>query len=390
MSANPNDTSKLRFYAPMLHIDLDDLNPDQYYLLGFYRKWIGLHGEPCKLSLKAIGTIIKWDERKVRRVRNELILKNVIRVKTDIGRPTYVFLIDRRKENNERYQDQPLQKNDTSQSDVGDGYQKSVGDSPQKSVGVQAETQAEEEYKEEERINTYAAGAATGDHVDDPDNMVSVDTQPGSINDGALVETHEETPTPIAPAPPPSVIKVNKHNTTEIRPRDPLFDSIACLQFGIADTSKMPTDKRGRASIGALVGKIKKVIVDQYMAMKRVTALTPDEFEYLAAQHGKFMVWWQTVKYPPKPGYKPLELRSADKFDVYWNEFRDYVRAQSAIAKQQRKQHDPDCRKCGGYGTVYYMAPRHDPTNTRMRKLGEQVPAGWYETSEDCDCEVTS
>lgn len=304
MSANPNDTSKLRYFAPMLHIDLDDLNPDQYYLLGFYRKWIGLYGEPCKLSLKETGKAIDWEERKVRRVRNELITAKVIWTKTDLGRSTYVYLVDRRKENNERYE--PLQKNDTTPNRAGEGYPKSVGESPQKSVGVQAvplkEIEKEEKNKTDVSNDTSPAGAKTG--IGQPQDMVSQDhfiQRDNMVVDESTIEENTRPSTPSSAAPPSP---------------DPLFASVARLQFGIENTALMLRGGKKR------VQDIVDVIEEDQKLRSNVTALSPNERLGLAGMHAKFWIWFTKVKYPPRDGEQERQLKSPDKVAEYWQEYR--------------------------------------------------------------------
>lgn len=131
---------------------------------------------------------------------------------------------------------------------------------------------------------------------------------------------HEEPPTSSAP-PPPAVRKVNAHQTTVITPRDPIFDSVAKLQFGIDDTSAMPK------GFGARIGRIVKVIVDAYKQRHNVTALSPNEREGLAGVHAKFWTWYTTVKYPSKGNEPPPQLRDAGKFAEYWLEYRTYRNA---------------------------------------------------------------
>lgn len=138
--------------------------------------------------------------------------------------------------------------------------------------------------------------------------------------------------------PSPNRVTVNANNTTIIKPHDPIFDSVAKLQFGIADTSDMPmtTTKTGkrRSVFGARIQAIVNVIVDQYKLRNNVTALTTQEREGLAAIHGKFWTWYTEVKYPARNGETLSQLRDDEKFAEYWIEYRAYRNAPKAEPPQ--------------------------------------------------------
>lgn len=143
------------------------------------------------------------------------------------------------------------------------------------------------------------------------------------VGDRVLEETHEEHPTPVALPPSPAVVVVKATGRTVVKPRNPLFDSIAWLQFGVAAGEDVPSGTAGRVS------KIEKIIVDGYKKRQNVTALSPHEREGLAGIHSKFWTWYTTVRYPPKNGQQ-IELRSSSTFEGYWDEYRRYVAAQTA------------------------------------------------------------
>ena len=139
---------------------------------------------------------------------------------------------------------------------------------------------------------------------------------------GVLVEAPEGSPSKVPAKVSPSVVTVNRHDTTVIMPRDPIFDSIARLQFDVPEGETVPKATAGR------VAKLVKVVVDAYKERSNVTALSPHERDGLARIHAKFWTWYTTVKYPQSGG-KKIELRSHTTFDLYWHEYRRYVAAQT-------------------------------------------------------------
>lgn len=86
-------------------IDLDDLTADEFYLMGFYRKWVNLYNSPCELSIKDTGLAIRWEEQKTRRIRLSLAAKGLIQLDDQPGRPCIVTIVDRSAENERRYID---------------------------------------------------------------------------------------------------------------------------------------------------------------------------------------------------------------------------------------------------------------------------------------------
>jgi len=139
MTANPNITpvnEKSKYWSKLLHIDHDDLDADQYYLLGYYRKMIGWSGgEPWVETIKETAAGVKWDEKKTRRVRAELALNGIIRVEPANGRANPVSVVDRCQQNNEIYASKPLPKMGSTQKRYGS---KTVGQIGRNRGGVQA------------------------------------------------------------------------------------------------------------------------------------------------------------------------------------------------------------------------------------------------------------
>lgn len=68
-----------KYFAPMLHIDDDDLDPYQYRLLGHYRRVCGVNGD-CTESIRKTADKTRMSTGKVSTVRRELVKLGRIRV----------------------------------------------------------------------------------------------------------------------------------------------------------------------------------------------------------------------------------------------------------------------------------------------------------------------
>lgn len=145
----------------------------------------------------------------------------------------------------------------------------------------------------------------------------------------------KEEPEPPHLGSPPPLPKKDKL-------RDPLFDSIAKLQFGVQDVTQMPTitNKKGQTKslYGGRIGAIEAVIVQGYKQRRQIEKMTPDDYVILAGHHANFWKWYTTVKYPVKGNEKPSELRDNQKFAEYWEEYRGVVTAQ--LPKREHAEGD--------------------------------------------------
>lgn len=104
-SVDSSTYSDSSFFTESPFIDLDDLTADEFYLMGFYRKWLSLYNSPCNLSIKDTGLCIKWEEQKTRRIRSCLVSKGLIQLNDQPGRPCIVTIVDRAQDNQQRYAD---------------------------------------------------------------------------------------------------------------------------------------------------------------------------------------------------------------------------------------------------------------------------------------------
>ena len=329
-SNHTDDGSMSKYFCMMLHIDDDDLDPYEYRLLGHYRKICGLSPtRSCNEAIETTAARCLMSIATVRKARKSLAAQGCIHIDVKSHTSHAITIVDRMALNIARYgkSDSPII------SDSPKVYQKREGRSTKSDRAGLSDLipikELEEEYKTNTDVSNDTSPADAGqgdptsqsyrmvsDHVNDSGEMVAAE----SVNGGVLVEMHEDTPTSSVP-PPPSVRKVNKHGTTVITPRDPIFDSVARLQFGIADTSDMPK------GFGARIARIVKVIVDAYKQRNNVTALSPQEREGLAGIHANFWIWYTTVKYPTRGNEPAKELKSDVKFAEYWLEYRAYRNA---------------------------------------------------------------
>lgn len=92
-----------RYFSMMLHIDDDDLTPDEYRLLGHYRKIAGLYGEDCEESTKETAVATQMGVAAVRTARKALVEKGRITFQAGPNNTVRVVLIDCMAENIERY-----------------------------------------------------------------------------------------------------------------------------------------------------------------------------------------------------------------------------------------------------------------------------------------------
>lgn len=91
-----------KYFAPMLHIDDDDLDAYQYRLLGHYRRVCGANRGKCTESTKTTATVTKMSTGKVSAVRKQLA--ELGRINLDIKRAgTTITLRDCWRENILRY-----------------------------------------------------------------------------------------------------------------------------------------------------------------------------------------------------------------------------------------------------------------------------------------------
>lgn len=67
-----DDGGGWKYFAPMLHIDDDDLDPYEYRLLGHYRRVCGVNGGKCSESVETTAAKTKMSVGKVSQIRRRL------------------------------------------------------------------------------------------------------------------------------------------------------------------------------------------------------------------------------------------------------------------------------------------------------------------------------
>ncbi len=99
-----DEGSPSRYFAMMLHIDDDDLDPFEYKLLGHYKKLCGLYNTDVIFeSNETSAGGSNMSVYAVRQARKGLVAKGCIKVQATNGRSIVVHLINRMKDNLERY-----------------------------------------------------------------------------------------------------------------------------------------------------------------------------------------------------------------------------------------------------------------------------------------------
>lgn len=107
-----------KYFALMLHIDDDDLDPYEYRLLGHYRRVCGATNKPCFESTLTTAKITRMSDDKVRATRKRLESLGRIIVDEQSGSTTKVTVCDLMAENVERYSGYPYQKREGSGVDT--------------------------------------------------------------------------------------------------------------------------------------------------------------------------------------------------------------------------------------------------------------------------------
>lgn len=103
MTQHRDDGNPTKYFSMMLHIDHEDLNADEFYLLAYYRKIIGLnYGKPREEPITETAKGVKWKVDKTRDIRAKLASKGVIQITERSGKAQIVALADRNAANIER------------------------------------------------------------------------------------------------------------------------------------------------------------------------------------------------------------------------------------------------------------------------------------------------
>lgn len=98
-----DDGGGWKYFAPMLHIDDDDLDPYQYRLLGHYRRVCGTNGGRCEEGLTATAQKTRMSRGKASQVRRQLAKLGRITLTEGSNDSVVVTLRDCWRENVLRY-----------------------------------------------------------------------------------------------------------------------------------------------------------------------------------------------------------------------------------------------------------------------------------------------
>lgn len=98
-----DDGGGWKYFAPMLHIDDDDLDPYQYRLLGHYRRVCGTNGGRCEEGLTATAQKTRMSRGKASQVRRQLAKLGRITLTEGSNDSVVVTLRDCWRENILRY-----------------------------------------------------------------------------------------------------------------------------------------------------------------------------------------------------------------------------------------------------------------------------------------------
>jgi hypothetical protein len=144
--APQKEREKWAYFAPMLHMDDDLLDPFQYRLLGHYRRVCGdkdgNYSGTCWQTTETIAKECKMSEAKVRSTRRFLRDNGYISVEEPDGRTVKVTCIDRMAENKARYAD-PSRKDEisTHENESSDLTKTGVKEQPSKNNPPKTHTQ---------------------------------------------------------------------------------------------------------------------------------------------------------------------------------------------------------------------------------------------------------
>lgn len=281
-----DDGGGWKYFAPMLHIDDDDLDPYEYRLLGHYRRVCGVNGGKCSESVETTAAKTKMSVGKVSQVRRRLCTLKRINLTEGGNNSIIVTLRDCWLENILRY---------TPSSDETSLHQvKADSDKPSSGEGSlhvvkQRTTSIEQpDNKQPEKQNTLRAPRA-----DAPTSDVQETTHPAPIPTSA-VET-PSIPEAVSPAAPETP-----------KPTEPKKPNLYEYAAGFA----WANEGLGKAMLGQLLGTAKKGERAEY---KLDTPATPEEI----------MGWhfWHKHKYGAEE-WKKFLPRAAEKVKLSWDEFR--------------------------------------------------------------------
>lgn len=122
-----------KYFALMLHIDDDELDPYEYRLLGHYRRVCGATNKPCFESTLTTAKITRMSDDKVRSTRDRLEALGRIIADKPSGSTVKVTVCDLMDRNVERYSAHPSRKQEGSKSS--NPSEKQDGGTPKNSRG---------------------------------------------------------------------------------------------------------------------------------------------------------------------------------------------------------------------------------------------------------------
>lgn len=219
MTQHRDDGNPTKYFSMMLHIDHEDLNADEFYLLAYYRKIIGLnYGKPCEETTAETAKGVKWKVDKTRDIRAKLAEKGVIQITERSGKAQIVALADRNAANIERMKAQFATTSENSgRGKMGaipnsDPSENGGGVSRENGGGVQAAVlkNTNNSIHKSTKVDLQSADADVPSAPSQPQSSDGQQSEAAVIAQSGdtavpLVERIEEPPTSSAPPPPAEI-----------------------------------------------------------------------------------------------------------------------------------------------------------------------------------------
>jgi hypothetical protein len=284
-----------KYFALMLHIDDDDLDPYEYRLLGHYRRVCGATNKPCFESTLTTAKITRMSDDKVRSTRDSLEALGRIIVEKPAGSTVKVTVCDLMAENVERHKPNPSRKQEGLTLDTPPENRR--GGLPK--TGVKEESYKKKEYKDSSAPASQDASDATpfpdapkgfqwvaSANSDQPLAHLTTGCITGPLQCKGKLYNRDfyrtwEKKNPRQPCLECLRVAEEKLKPKQPKPRQPdaVFDAIALGSFGM---SKTPNGSGGR------IGKLKNGVIE--------CGMLPDDTPLtLATDLADMYVWYKRV-----------------------------------------------------------------------------------------------
>lgn len=332
-----------KYFALMLHIDDDELDPYEYRLLGHYRRVCGATNKPCFESTLMTAKITRMSDDKVRDTRDKLEKLGRIIVERPSGSTVKVTVCDLMSRNVEQYSVHPSRKQEGVHSDT----------PPENRRGGLPKTGVKEEsYKKKESKTLSEPASQASEEAPEKPQIATEPIAPqgyrwlcSSSSDSLMhlipAVSNDKSARPLCKAKVPHRVAYNPRNvkphcqaclriaSEPPKPKpekptayasQPVFEALAEVVFGITD----PTDI---GELGGRVGPIRQRLIGHVLKKRGVNDLDEPTLTELVSHIKRFGKWYdEQCKGCPRPA-------SPDKFMTHWLKYTKKAAAQNGKPK---------------------------------------------------------